>query len=509
MSEKKSSRQKFNSKTGFMLAAIGSAVGLGNIWRFPYVLYENGGGSFLIPYFIAIFTAALPLLIVEYTLGTKFRASAPLAFARNNPKLEWVGWIPTMISLVLILYYSSIISWAINYFGLSFTLGWGNDPNAYYYGDFLHSTDSALHLGSINFRVLIGLIIVWAGTYFLCSKSIDKGIEKVNKVLLPLLAITILFVVIRGVTLDGASAGLNVLFTPDFTALKDPRIWLAAYSQVFFSLSVAMGIMITYSSYLPKDSDVVNTAYITGFANSAFELTVSLGVFGILGYMATQQGVPVDSVVEGGMGLAFIVFPEAFNLMGPLGHVLGIVFFASLVFAGFTSFVSLTEAFITPFIDKFGFERKKVYSVVCIGGFLISSIYATGAGILILDIVDYFINSYAIIFAGILEAVVVAYFFKIDKFQTLTNSTSIRKVGVLWKYSILFIVPILLSLNLVLFTADLFINGYGGYSVPELLTFGFGTLVLVLLFTLILSKLPWKNPKDLDFDVEEDQKQLD
>lgn len=509
MNENKNTRQKFNSKTGFILAAIGSAVGLGNIWRFPYVLYDNGGGSFLIPYFIAIFTAAIPLLIVEYTLGTKFRASAPLAFARNNPKFEWVGWVPTMLSLMLILYYSSIISWAINYLGFSVNLAWGANPDAFYYNEFLHTSDSALHFGGINLPVLIGLAIVWGLTFFLCSKSIDKGIEKVNKILLPLLVVTMIFIVFRGITLDGASEGLNVLFTPDFSALTNPKIWLAAYSQVFFSLSVAMGIMITYSSYLPKDSDVVNTAYITGFANSAFELTISIGVFSILGYMATQQGVPVDQVVDGGMGLAFIVFPQAFNLMGPLGHILGVVFFACLVFAGFTSFISLTEAFITPFVDKFKWERKKVYLVVCLGGFLISSIYASNAGILILDIVDYFVNSYAIIFVGIVEAIVVAYFIKIDKFQELTNSTSIKKVGKLWKYSVLFVVPILLSLNLLLFTVDLFKNGYGGYSIAELGIYGLGSLLVIFLFTIILSRLPWKNPKDLDFDVIEDQKKLD
>ncbi len=181
---KSGGRQKFSSKMGFILSAVGSAVGLGNIWRFPYVLYENGGGGFLIPYFIAIFTAAIPLLIVEYTLGNKFRGSGPLAFARNNPKFEWIGWIPSILGFMIILYYSSIVSWAINYLFLSINLGWGANPDSFYFNEFLQTSSSAFDVSTINYKILAGLAVVWGGTYLICSKSVSKGIEKLNKVLL-------------------------------------------------------------------------------------------------------------------------------------------------------------------------------------------------------------------------------------------------------------------------------------------------------------------------------------
>ncbi|MFV0519808.1 MAG: sodium-dependent transporter [Lachnospirales bacterium] len=493
------SRPSWNSKMGFILSAVGSAVGLGNIWRFPYVLYANGGGGFLIPYFVAIFTAAIPLLILEYILGSKYRGSAPLAFARNNKKFEWVGWIPTLVSLMIILYYSAIVSWAINYLFLSITRGWGADPSSFFFSDFLGLSDGPLSFGGVNLSVLFGLIVVWGGTFILCSRQLDKGIEKFNKILLPLLGISLLIVIIRGVTLEGASIGLNVLFTPDFSQLLNPKVWVAAYSQVFFSLSVAMGIMITYSSYLPKKSDVVNTAFITGFANSAFEFTVSIGVFGILGYMSYQNNVPVTEVIQSGVGLAFTAFPQAFNLMGGFGNVLGVVFFASLVFAGMTSFVSLTEAFIAPFIDKFKIERKKMYMYVCIGGFAISSMYATGAGLYILDIVDYFINSFGIVFVGIIEAVVVGYVFKLDSFAEYANKNSIQSVGKLWFVSLLLVVPIFLTINLLLSIYTTITQGYEGYSLSALGIYGLGALTCIVLFTLILSKLPWKNKEDLEF----------
>ncbi len=494
---KSGSRQKFSSKTGFILSAIGSAVGLGNIWRFPYVLYENGGGGFLIPYFVALFTAAMPLLIVEYTLGNKFRGSGPLAFARNNPKYEWVGWIPTFLGIMVILYYSSIISWAINYLILSVNLGWGPNPDDFYFNEFLRTSSSPFELGEINYKILAGLAVVWGGTYLICSRSISKGIEKLNKVLLPLLALSLLFVIIRGVTLDGAAAGLNVLFTPDFSQLLNPKVWLAAYSQVFFSLSVAMGIMITYTSYLPKNSDLVNTAYITGFANSAFEFTVSIGIFGILGYMATAKGVPVTEVVQDGVGLAFIAFPQAFNLMGTVGSVLGVVFFASLVFAGLTSFVSLNEAVIVTFVDKFKIKRKTMYRIICLGGFILSTVFATGAGLAILDIVDYFVNSFAIVSVGILEAVVVSYVFGIKKFQDLANKDSIQEVRSLWKISIMLIVPVVLIVNLLLTVVDIAKNGYGNYSVGAIGVYGVGVVVAIYILAVVFARLPWKNKEDI------------
>ncbi len=496
------SRQQWNSKIGFILSAVGSAVGLGNIWRFPYVLYENGGGGFLIPYFIAIFTAAIPLLILEYTLGSKYRGSAPMVFAKINRKYEWVGWLPTFISFFIILYYSSIISWALNYLLLSINKGWGASPSDFYFQEFLKISSGPFNFGGMNFNILIGLGVLWGLTYIISSTSISNGIEKLNKILLPALAISVLIVIIRGVTLDGAMNGLNVLFTPDFSKLLEPKIWIAAYSQVFFSLSVAMGVMITYSSYLPKNSDVVNTAYITGLANSAFELTISIGIFSILGYMAKQNGVPVTEVVAGGVGLAFIVFPTAFNLMAGLGNFLGIVFFATLVFAGITSFVSLTEAFITPFIDKFYIERKKVYKMVCGGGFLLSSIYATGAGLHILDIVDNFINIFGIVGIGIVEAVVVGYVFKLDSFKKYANEHSFQKVGKVWTYSILLVVPIFLGLNLIYSAIDTIRNGYGGYSLLELGFFGFGTILLIIILSGIMSNMRWYNESDLELEEE-------
>lgn len=242
------SRDQWGTKVGFILAAVGSAVGLGNIWRFPYLVYSNGGGAFLIPYFFAIFTAGIPLLILEYGMGHKFRGSTPLAMARGNKKWEWLGWWPSINAFIILLYYSMLLSWALKYFTLSFTKGWGDDPNTYLFNDFLQLSASPFEFGKIIWPVLIGITLLWSVNWFICYRGIKQGIEKLNKVLLPTLLFIMVVIVIRGATLEGASAGLNKLFTPDWSKVANPKVWIAAYGQVFFSLSIAMGIMMTYSS---------------------------------------------------------------------------------------------------------------------------------------------------------------------------------------------------------------------------------------------------------------------
>lgn len=489
--EKKAEKQVWNSKLGFILAAIGSAVGLGNIWRFPYQLYENGGGAFLIPYFIAIFTAAIPLLIFEYTMGHKYKGAAPLAFVRANKKLEWLGWLATFVAGVIITYYSVIIAWSFNYSVFSFTQGWGENPEAFFFNDFLKISSGATDISGFNFKSLIGLVLIWGGSYVVCSKSIGAGIEKLNKFLLPLMFLIVFIFVIKSVSLEGSEVGLNALFTPDWSLVREPKVWVAAYGQVFFSLSVAMGIMITFSSYLPEKTDIVNTAFITGLANSAFEFTVAIGVFSILGYMAQNQGVPIDQVVSAGVGLAFVVFPQGFNLMGDAGVIIGVLFFVSLSFAGFTSFVSLIEAFSRPISEKFGLTRKQTYKYLTVGGFLLSVVYATGAGLYILDMVDFAVNSFVIIPIGILEAVVAGYVINTYALRTHANKYSYIKLNKSWDFALKVLVPLVLGGNLVLAVKDFLTNGYGGYSTLHLAVFCGGTIVICVVGSVVMPRFKY------------------
>lgn len=498
MNNSNDKRQQWGSKMGFILSAIGSAVGLGNIWRFPYVLYTNGGGTFLIPYFVAIFTAAIPLLILEYVVGSRFRGAAPLAMARIKKGFEWIGWLPTLVAGFIVIYYSAILSWAINYFFLSFNKGWTDTPGDFFFGEFLKASSGPTEIGGINVTVLISIFIIWAGSYILCSRRVDKGIEAINKVLLPLMFVIMMAIVIRGVTLTNAAAGLNALFTPDWSRLLDAKVWVAAYGQVFFSTSLAMGIMVTYSSYLPKNTEIVNSAFLSALANSMFEFTVSIGVFGILGFMAYVQGVPVTEVVKSGIGLAFIAFPTGINEMGQFGFIVGILFFSCLTFAGFTSFISLLEAFCAPFIEKLGVSRKKMFSITCFGGFIASILFCTGAGLYILDIADFFLNNFGLVSVGILETVALGWVMKIGNFREMANKNSYFKVGKWWEVCIKIILPVLLIVSLALTTMNLLSNGYENYSVYALSIYGGSIIVFCFAASYLLTKIKWSTKLDLN-----------
>ena len=494
-------REQWSSKMGFILAAVGSAVGLGNIWRFPYLVYSNGGGAFLVPYFVAIITAAIPILILEYTMGHKYRGSTPLALARGNKKWEWLGWWPTINAFIILSYYSVILSWALKYFTLSFKKGWGNDPNDYFYNEFLNITSSPFEIGNIVWIVLIGIVLLWSVNWFICYKGVKSGIEKLNKVLLPLLIFIMIVIVVKGLTLDGAALGLNKLFTPDWEKVKDLNVWIAAYGQVFFSLSVGMGIMMTYSSYLPKKTDINNSAFMTAFANCGFEFLCAIGVFSILGFMASASNVPVDEVVSGGIGLAFIVFPKVFSIMhGTWGNILGVLFFLCLIFAGLTSTVSLVEAVSAPIIEKTGWSRKKVVTGICSVVCLISIIFTTGAGLYILDIVDNFINNYGIVSVGLLEAIVVGWIIKPKKLREHTNSISYFKIGKWWDVVIKFVTPVILGIMLIISIVTEFKTPYGGYRVIENIAFGWIFVGLGIIGAFVISKKPWKTVSIDDYE---------
>ena len=496
------SREQWGTKIGFILAAVGSAVGLGNIWRFPYLVYENGGGAFLVPYFIAIFTAGIPLLILEYGMGHKFRGSTPLAISKANKKWEWLGWWPSISAFFILGYYSMILSWAMKYFTLSFTKGWGSDTDAFFYNDFLQLTASPFEFGNIVWPILIGIVLVWAISWFICFKGIKGGIEKLNKVLLPTLVAIMIIIVIKGVTLEGASLGLNKLFTPDWNKVMDPKVWIAAYGQVFYSLSLAMGIMMTYSSYLPKKTDINNSAFMTGFANCSFEFLCAIGVFAILGFMATSQGVPLEEVVSGGIGLAFIVFPKVFSIMGSWGTILGCLFFACLVFAGLTSCVSLVEAVASAIIDKTGWKREKVVSGICLAGFAVSATFATGAGLYLLDIMDNFINCYGIVVVGLLEAIVIGWLIKPETIRNHTNKVSYFRIGKWWDFTVKFITPAILIVMLVQSIITEMKNPYEGYPILALIAYGWSVIAIGIIGAILISKKPWKNIDERNVDEE-------
>ncbi|MGM8365203.1 sodium-dependent transporter [Virgibacillus sp. W0181] len=500
-------RSQWGTRAGFIMAAMGSAVGLGNIWRFPATAYENGGGAFFIPYLIALFTAGIPILIMEFTIGHKYRGSAPLSFKKINPKMEWVGWWGVIVAFVISTYYSVIIAWAISYSIFSLNLSWGTDTESFLFSDYLNLAVDPGQTGSLVPGVLIPLIIVWIVVLGILYQGVKKGIEMANRIMIPTLLVIFLIIVIRAVTLPGAAEGLNAFFQPDFSQILSPSVWVAAYGQIFFTLSIAFAIMITYSSYLPKKSDITNNAFITGLGNSSFELLAGIGVFSILGFMAVQQGVSVDEVVAGGVGLAFVVFPAIINEFPAFNEFFGFLFFASLVLAGLTSLMSIIETYIAGLVDKFGMSRSRA---VAVGGgiaAITSLLFATQGGMFFLDAADYFINQFGVAFVGLVEVVLLAWFLrKLKDFRAHADEFSDIKLGSWWTISLSIITPIVLGYMLIgLFKLNLLkeftgegneTGNYEGY--PDMfITFGgWAVAAAALVIGLLLTATKWKSPNN-------------
>ncbi|MDR1790998.1 MAG: sodium-dependent transporter [Propionibacteriaceae bacterium] len=503
---KRPKRQQWSGQWGFIISAIGSAVGLGNIWRFPGVAYENGGGAFMIPYLVALLTAGIPILFLDYSIGHRWRGSAPLAFRRIKRWLESLGWFQVIICCFIFLYYAAILAWAASYFVFSFTLAWGDDAGAFLTQSYLQLPALTADDGSalpFNFApawgVFVPLLLIWIAAIAVMALNLSKGLEKANIFFMPMLCVTFGILVVGALFLPGAVDGLNALFTPDFSAIMEPNVWIAAYSQIFFSLSIAFGIMLTYSSYRRRRANLTSPGLVVGFANSSFELLAGLGVFSVLGFMANQAGTTVDKLdnLTGPM-LSFVTFPTAISQM-PFGPFFGAMFFLSLLLAGFTSMLSIFEVVSAGFTDKFGWSRVRAALTIGIPAAAISiGLFGSVSGLYNLDIVDNFTNNIGVVTSAVLTIVTVIWIArKGNELAYHLSSISTFKVGFTWKLLVGVISPLMLGYMLVITVKDLIEKPYGGYPEFYVATFGWGAVAVMVIGALGLTYLTkWKfNPE--------------
>ena len=484
---------EWNSSFAFMMAMIGSAVGLGNIWRFPNVLYSNGGGSFMIPYIVSLFLLGISFVLVEYAVGFKFKRSLARILFAVSKKLEPVAWFILLIVFLIATYYVCVVGRDLIYIVLSLTKAWGANPDLFFANNVLQATDSISGIFKIVPMVFASVFAIWFMAWFIIKRDLNDGIGNVSKVLLPVLCLIVVGIVAFSLTLPGASIGYTQIFTPDWSALTNLDVWLAAFGQIIFSLSLGMAIAMTYASYLPEGSKLVDNAVIVAFSNSGFEVFNSIGTFSILGFMALTTGMPFNELVTEGTGLAFVVFPQVFNTMGDVAYIIGPLFFICILFAGITSLIALLEGVCYSISEKFLIERKKTATAVCIVGFLISIIFTTGVGSTILGVFDAYLNNFALLFAILLECIIFGWIYKFDDLIEILNNNSSIKVGKTWKTVIKYILPICI--------AGLWIQGVmSTISTIDTLS---STIMLILTIVLIVvpiifAKLPARNPHYYD-----------
>lgn len=492
-------RPQWKTHLGFLLAAVGSAIGLGNIWRFSYLCYKNGGGAFLIPYLIALFIVGVPLMILEIGLGHKMRGSAPASFASISKRWEWLGWWQVIFVMFgIVLYYSVIISWCLNFFIFSFNLSWGQDTAQFFEKSFLMQSNSPFQIGQIRTPILFSLAFVWFLNWLIVFGGVRKGLERANKIFMPLLFLLTGIIVFWGLRLPGAKQGILVYLKPDFNRLGDIQVWMDAFSQIFFTLSLGFGIMISYASYLPQKSEIVRDSLIISGVNCLFSIFAGFGVFAVLGYMAATTGQPVSEVVSESIGLAFVVFPKAIDLLPAFSRLFGTLFFGSLVIAGLSSSISIIEAFTSGLVDKFHYRRKGVVSVLCITGFLGAIIFTTQGGVCWLDIVDHFLTQYGLVLAAIFECIILGWIYKVQKLTQHINHYSTWTVKRWWEFCIKIMIPLVLLTIFASALVDEFRAPYNGYARLAIILIGRDWLIYTLFFSILVASHPWKiEPREM------------
>jgi NSS family neurotransmitter:Na+ symporter len=475
------------------MAAIGSAVGLGNVWRFPYVCYANGGGAFLIPYFVALFTAGIPLMILEFSIGHWARGSPPQAFKKIGKKWEWAGWWTVLMPFTVAVYYVVIMAWCFSYMVYSLDLRWGLSAEIFF-KNFLGDTGSPLIFGGISLPIILGLIAIWLVVFLILYKGVER-IGRVVALTVPIPTALLIILTIRGLTLPGAIEGISYYLTPNFSALLDANVWLAAYAQVFFSLSLAQGIMITYASFLKKKSDITNNAFIISLADAGTSFLAGFTVFSVVGYLAMTQGIGIESLGTqiAGPNLTFITYPTAISLLPFAAFFFGFIFFIALLTFGIDSAFSMIEPISSGLNGKWKkITKAKATGLICIIGFTFSLFFSAGNGLHLLEIIDHFVANFGLVMIGLMECLVLGWFYALPKLREHANKTSEIKIGRWWDILIKFVIPIVLIILLSVSIVKNITDPYMGYPWWVIAIVGVVPLVSIFIISFVLMKFKTK-----------------
>ena len=478
---------RWDSPLSFILAMIGAAVGLGNIWRFSYVLYSNGGGAFFIPYLVAIFLMGIPFLILEYGIGFSYKDSFPNIFKRINPKLEFVSWILILVVFMVVIYYAVIVGWDLVYLISSINFAWGSDPALYFVKSVGGSSDLS-KITSFMIPTVIAVLVIWFLIWYISHKNLKDGIGKFSRVLIPALFVMMAIIIVYSISLPGSDIGINTLLHPDWQSLTKVEIWLAAFSQILFSLSMGQAISMSYASYLPENSRLIDDVFVVVACNCLFEVFTAFGIFSVLGFMSATSGTPMIQLVSEGTGLVFIVFPMIFNIMGPVGHVFAPFLFIAILFAGITSAIAIMEPMVNSIMHKFEWTRKKAVTVLVCIGCCMSMIFTTGAGSYLVGVIDTFLNNFCLIPLIAVQCVVFTQFTDLDSIISILNENSKINVNKIWIYIIKYILPVCLLFMWIMGVNDLIWEmGTFKLAVYTVLT------IAILVISRFLSKTESKN----------------
>lgn len=433
-------RNQWSSRLGFILVAVGSAVGLGNIWKFPFITGMNGGGAFVLVYIVAILCCGLPILMAEFLIGRHSQKDVVGSFKKLAPKSKfwrWLGFLNLSAAFIILSYYGVVAGWTLDYFFKSITGGFvGQNPEdiAALFGSLV--TDPIRQMFWFTSFMLLCLLVVVSG--------IKKGIERWNSILMPSLFGILIFMAIYGMTSSGAAEGLKFMLYPDFSKLTISGV-LEAIGHSFFTLSLAMGAMVTYASYMNKDEPIYPVSIRIAFLDTMVAIIAGLAIFPIVFAVGMEP--------TGGPGLIFKTLPQVFATI-PFGSVLSTLFFLLLGFAALSSAISLLEVLTAFMIDEKKCDRKKATSLMTIAVYFAGIPSALSYSILgdvkllkgmeVLDSLDYLASNFLLPIGGLLIAIYTGFILdkRIAKLEITQGGKGFQTIFTIWYFAIRYLAPI-------------------------------------------------------------------
>ena len=496
------SKHVWSSKWTFILAAIWGAAGLGNLWRFPYQVYDNGGFAFIIAYVIITLIVGISLAVWEIALGQKSRHGITTSLSQIHPILSIMGWVAVLTALWIVFYYIVIIWWSVDYIYYAFkwffdwSFAWAGNSEAFFNNNILQLTSWLQEKWQLSLPILWGTIITFIALYFFTFKG-AKSIGKVVWFTVVFPYIALLLIAVKGFTLPGAADGLSYLVTFDKEAFFSISTWTAALAQVFFSIWVGMAFMVIYGAQKPEWEEVAKSTIMVILWNALISVLSSLAVFTSLGYLANQQWVGVSEVAAGGPGLIFVTIPTIFTTFGAfIGPIFAVIFFLTVFFLAIDSAMALIEAPAAAIRKRLPkVKTEMVFFGVAVVAFLASIPFMYWNGLYLLDIVDYYLTQYAVTFVALFELVVFLFLGKklanfIQNHSSLPKwMTNTKTLLTAWSLSALAVLTLII-LNF----KDGFYN-YAGYPKEDMMvgaTFLGWLYVLSIIFGIVATL---KRPK--------------
>lgn len=416
MSNPQISETNWKSQAGFVWSMIGSAVGFANILSFSAQVYKNGGGAFLIPYCFALFLLGIPLLILEGIIGNKLKLPLVSAYGSVCGKLgKMIGWLSVIACLTIGGFYIVLTGYSVAYTYFSATGAFPADTKAFFLNSFLQITPSISEWGHLSLPIFLSTVAVATATWFVLSKNVNDGIEKICSIFMPLLALTMTAFAVIVTFLPGGVDGWAYYLKPDFSALANPALWRDVFGQLFFSLSLGLGIIVGYSRHTGEKTNIPRAMMYVAMGDFAVSFIAGAAIFGCLAHISYVHNIPFDSILtsDSTFEIGFVVFPHMFNFFGPiLGKIIGVIFFFSIFIAGITGVFSIVESIAGNVEVELNLSRKKAVAATLGGIMALAILFCMGNASHIIDALAPMVLGINMLIGGLALIIVFQYFCK-------------------------------------------------------------------------------------------------